>query len=109
MNLLQKKIAILQEQGLYNICFRNAGVGLMFHEEERANKWMATNFRPRPSSLAISEVGESIARQTERSRAHTEAGLVVYHYYPTLTKAVDAEMKRLFGEEAKERLAAFAG
>jgi hypothetical protein len=108
---LERKIAILETQGLYNICFRNAGVGCMFHEDERARKEMKDRWLGRDPDFGPSNSRDdamaALKRSGEYQRIRLKAGLVVYKYYPTLAKAVDGELVRLFGkEEAKDLVAA---
>lgn len=86
---LQEKLDRLQSlansQGAYlnEINFCPAGVGFQWWEEQRYDE------------EAPSHVG-SVPEKLTSERA--EAGLVVYHYYDSLTEAVDAEMNRLLDE-----------
>jgi hypothetical protein len=61
---------------IYNICFRTAGVGIMWCDHEK-----------------LAKVGQ----------ANYKDSLFVKHYYPTLRKAVEAELKRLNQHQSIER------
>lgn len=78
---IEEKIERLQEKGLYNIAFRNAGVGLMFFEP------------PDDGTIGWEElVGEDDPNYRDMWRQY----LAVERYYPTLDEAVNAEfLKRL--------------
>jgi hypothetical protein len=83
-----KGIEVLRRHGLFEILFRNAGVGLMFWEEERGEKKTGG---PRPEfSLKPGEYDGGYARQK-----FYDACKVVYRYYPTLAQAVRAELRRV--------------
>lgn len=74
-----ERIEELHQRGLYNILFRNAGVGLLFYEP--------------PAGFEIeymmgSGIGYHIKDEWRKY-------LVVRHYYPTLEEAVSAELERL--------------
>jgi hypothetical protein len=67
---------------LYEIAFRRAGVGFMWHEVER---------------VKCRQCREDAHHWRERPRCERwKEGLVVYKYYPTFSKAVREEYKRLF-------------
>jgi len=59
-------MAATQGAVIYNICFRNAGVGIQWYEEKRQGEH--NDFKQ---------------------------GLVIYSYHPTFREAVSAEIKRL--------------
>lgn len=68
---LEVKLALLCAAGLYEIKFRNAGVGCAFYEGPRGvDGWVDRDAEWRPF-------------------------LKVYGYHPTLSAAVDAELQRL--------------
>ena len=69
ISLIEKLEEMANENGaiIYNICHRNAGWGIQWHESYRC----------------------SSASDDWRK------GLVVYKYYPTLFEAVQAELERL--------------
>jgi hypothetical protein len=67
---LVQKVQLLQHAGLFQINFRNAGVGCVFYEGPRAD-----DGAPLPDDW--------------------RARLRVHAYYPTLTAAVNAECQRL--------------
>ena len=56
---------------IYNICFRNAGVGIQWFEGKRAPGW-------NPETLG-----------------DYKPGLVIYGYHENLSAALDAELDRL--------------
>jgi len=62
-------IQSLVERGLYNICFRNAGVGFMFY------------------------VGE----YDEKGRPTGERKMRISRYYPTFSEALKAELEASHG------------
>jgi hypothetical protein len=67
---LEDKIDFLREKGLYDILFRNAGVGLMFYLA--------------PMGIPIEEFPNDSWKQH----------LYVHSYYPTFDEAVEAEYLR---------------
>ena len=73
MKILEKLRAIEKSKVIYNICFRNAGVGFMFYDERLVKN---NDFK---------------------------TGLTLEHYYPTFTKAVREEYKRLSITPIKEK------
>ncbi len=74
-------ISKLRPQGLYDICFRKAGVGLRFYEAGRA----------RDEFLKMPHTWDDKFDVTK----HFQLGLVVYKYYPTPADAVAGETGRL--------------
>jgi hypothetical protein len=76
MSDLEERLDKLQERAhVHDICFRNAGVGILFYE---GPDYYGDDKPERPSDW----------------RKHF---LHVYKYYPTLREAIEAEHKRLDG------------
>jgi hypothetical protein len=84
INGLEKELNNLQILGLevgqviYNICFRNAGVGIQWHK--------SVEYPVKPM-LVIDNV--------RTGNDSWKQGLYVEKYYPTLTEAIIEETKRL--------------
>lgn len=74
MTTLEKLKAIEEKKVIYNICYRVAGVGIMFYDESRLN--------------GAEGPGRALYDGWEK-------GLYVDKYYPTFEQAVDAEYARL--------------
>ena len=68
----------LRDHGLYQILFRNAGVGLQFYEPPDGYDLKYDN------SILIEGVTDYWRRY-----------LIIRHYYPTLEEALTAELNRL--------------
>ena len=81
---LQKLALIHKKATVYEIVFRNAGVALVFLELERLS---------REEQIKYFAVDRAVGDKVLLLRK----ALVVYKYYPTLPKAVNAEYKRLVG------------
>lgn len=71
-----------QDAFIYNILFRNAGVGVHWYEEKRANEQM-------------SKTAPGVIADRFDVREHTKAGLVIYRYRRTLREALRYELQRL--------------
>jgi hypothetical protein len=87
------------EQGatIYDICFRNAGVGITWYEQERVTTpepKLSKPTRARPCGKVIDGVSE-LSLYTDAMRRRTREGLVTHRYYPTLRRALEGELKRL--------------
>jgi hypothetical protein len=74
----------LQQVGLHEIAFRNAGVGLQF-------------FIPAVWEEKTRRVWDEVYRETGMPDDWRQ-GLVVDRYYETFEEAVEAEYRRMFGE-----------
>lgn len=79
------ELAESKGETLYEICFRNAGVGFVWHNEKKAG--------PVPQEFAPYEYGSFMS-------AWTKAGLVAYRYYDTVSEAIAEETKRLEAKDA---------
>lgn len=96
---VNEKISLLQNFGalvgetLYEIAFRNAGVALVWHSDEKAG--------PRPEELTLHEYVREMGEWTKR-------GLVVYKYYPTLEDAIAGETDRLISKRANSTHVSYA-
>jgi len=90
--IIQEFEYLADKKGLvvYNIAFRNAGVGIVFFHSEKAGRM------PNITSLKDwREWGITVSEWYKK-------GLVVYKYYPTLSKAIEEETKRLRSMPDKE-------
>ena len=65
--------------GIYQVCFRNAGIGIMFYEPPEG--YQPTNYW--------------------ENKDKWKQYLIVHHYYPTLEEALIEETKRLLNEHHK--------
>ena len=73
---------------LYEIAFRNAGVGLVWIEAARVKtKQTWKKISVGKKSFTLPDI--------ECSQQRIKEGMVVYQYHPTLRKAIVEEMKRL--------------
>lgn len=90
MSMLDKldKIREYPTISLYQIVFRNAGVGLMFFEGLRLTEEERMLYFSSDRPVGMKDILLNKA-------------LVVYQYYPTLDKAIDEEYKRLYGKAKK--------
>lgn len=79
-----RRLGEIRGATLYSIVFRNAGVAIQWHESERAG--------PEPGSP---ENLSKTWRNVDELQEWTKRGLVIYHYYPTLSEAIEGEVKRL--------------
>ena len=75
--LFKRLVSVAESKGftIHDICFRVAGVGVLWCDQKRLN---------------------------ELGNARYKESLVVYRYYPTLRKAVEAEIKRVKALRAHE-------
>lgn len=73
---------------LYEILFRNAGCGLLWHEESRGPHIKVPHSNPLLAKRGVMMDDPS-----------WKNGLIVYKYYPTFSAAVKAEYNRFFGKE----------
>ena len=103
-SLLDEAWALADKQHtcMYNILFRNAGVGISWWEEARC-----TTPENAPHLTPMGEETVQTLRQLTRevlsvAERRTEEGLVVYHYYRTLREALRAEISRLKKKEKNE-------
>jgi hypothetical protein len=91
---LDRLTELAAEKGstLYEICFRRAGVGLLWWEEKRAGD---------PPVFPIGSINPfRLSRYNREMGEYTRRGLVVYRYYSSMGEALDMEEKRLKEMEA---------
>lgn len=73
---------------IYNICFRNAGVGIQWWEEGRVK-----------TPEAMYNRGENLMsfgrRRSEALNRCAQEGKVIYRYYPDIRECFEAELARL--------------
>lgn len=98
-SLLQKLEQIREAATLHNICYRDAGVGLMFWEEARVPAELLET-KTRLESQREPFTSEALRHLILHNRVDvndrvSKAGLVVYGYFPSLEEAVNAEWERL--------------
>lgn len=92
------KLAKKNECTLYEICFRNAGVGIVWHETAKVPIALKNQLLEEPTDkeelkkfIRAGKLGKNISQMTKE-------GLVLYRYYPTLRKYILGEIKRLIKE-----------
>lgn len=103
MNDIDHKIQHLQsiaaESGLviYEILFRNAGVGIKWFDEKRC----VTPEIALPDFPACTSEDwtETLRKRSAALDKRLHEGLFVHKYYPTLSKCIEGEGKRLLEEK----------
>ena len=79
---LQKLVEIRKKATVYEILFRNAGIGIVFFELEKLTREEQIEYF-------------AVDRATGRKDILMSKALTVYQYYPTLPQAINAEYKRI--------------
>ncbi|MFW9872262.1 MAG: hypothetical protein ACFFG0_04095 [Candidatus Thorarchaeota archaeon] len=76
---------------LYNICFRRAGVGIMWYDLTLVE----TEIPEIPKNLKVVDHIKFLKEQTSLKSKQMKEGLTIYSYYESLEKMIEEEIKRL--------------
>jgi len=87
------RLAESVDQTLYNVCHRRAGWAIQWHDQSRVKT-------PPPPELVPGENGPLVSAINQKRLAD---GLIIYHYYPTISQCLFAEKSRLVREKKSRR------
>lgn len=95
--LLQRMRAIAERRGhvLYDILFRNAGVGMFFVDINKIPPEAVVKPPKEGDATDLTRYMDNLAERNRKRRSDREAAKVVYLYKPTLRQSMVATVARL--------------